>query len=363
MRGASIKRCDASALPNRRSPDCAKLRPGNARNLERHPHRREVLSLGSRSARRSSTLSWYRSVRCARSLRLVSFEPDPLHRSGPAGGVADPVFSDEAIRRLGRAGRSRERPGASGAMIDAEIVARKSLFRRLRVRSRVELACTASEPVSGVPLIDQRLHADHHGRTRGGYRWHCASFRSRRRPGARGALRAQPGKLAYGNAGRATRGATFSGEMFQMVANVDIVSRAPTKSGQRWPTSSAVTCPLRVSSVWRHSREVDRSRSPSRARSARRSFPMCKRSPSQGYPDFEANEWWVILGAPGLPREIVAKLNTEIGRIVEASRRAGRGSALGVETIRHCRAGTRLHEVEQVDREVIPARGAQAEVK
>lgn len=50
-----------------------------------------------------------------------------------------------------------------------------------------------------------------------------------------------------------------------------------------------------------------------------------------GYKDYVANEWWAILGPAGVPKDIVAKLNAEIQRIMKQPDVLQRIDARGVE--------------------------------
>ena len=52
-----------------------------------------------------------------------------------------------------------------------------------------------------------------------------------------------------------------------------------------------------------------------------------------GYPDYEANEWWVIVAPAGLPKDILIKLNSELDRIMKLPDVREKLASLGVDPI------------------------------
>ena len=52
-----------------------------------------------------------------------------------------------------------------------------------------------------------------------------------------------------------------------------------------------------------------------------------------GFPGFEQNEWWVLLAPTGTPKDVVAKLNTEIQRFMALPDVKERFVTLGLEYI------------------------------
>jgi tripartite-type tricarboxylate transporter receptor subunit TctC len=52
-----------------------------------------------------------------------------------------------------------------------------------------------------------------------------------------------------------------------------------------------------------------------------------------GYPGFEQNEWWVLLAPAGTPKDVVAKLNTEIQRFMALPDVKERFTSLGLDYI------------------------------
>ena len=52
-----------------------------------------------------------------------------------------------------------------------------------------------------------------------------------------------------------------------------------------------------------------------------------------GFPGFDANEWWAVLAPAGTPKEIVARLNAEITRIMAMPDVKERAAALAVEYV------------------------------
>jgi tripartite-type tricarboxylate transporter receptor subunit TctC len=52
-----------------------------------------------------------------------------------------------------------------------------------------------------------------------------------------------------------------------------------------------------------------------------------------GFPGFEAGTWYAFLGPAGLPRDIVAKLATDINAVLQMADVRARFAAMGVDAI------------------------------
>ena len=52
-----------------------------------------------------------------------------------------------------------------------------------------------------------------------------------------------------------------------------------------------------------------------------------------GFPGFDSSEWWGLMGPAGIPKDIVAKLNAEIDRIMNRSEVQARFAEIGTRYI------------------------------
>jgi tripartite-type tricarboxylate transporter receptor subunit TctC len=62
-------------------------------------------------------------------------------------------------------------------------------------------------------------------------------------------------------------------------------------------------------------------------------FPDVPTLEESGYPGFDAAEWWAVLGPAGMPADVVARLNSEIDRIMRLQDVQGRFGELGIQYI------------------------------
>ncbi|MES2564314.1 MAG: tripartite tricarboxylate transporter substrate binding protein [Pseudomonadota bacterium] len=61
------------------------------------------------------------------------------------------------------------------------------------------------------------------------------------------------------------------------------------------------------------------------------SMPQVPTIAESGYPGFEINSWWGILGPAAMPKDIVARLNSEIAKLMATSDARERIAALGAD--------------------------------
>jgi tripartite-type tricarboxylate transporter receptor subunit TctC len=147
--------------------------------------------------------------------------------------------------------------------------------------------------------------------------------------------RAKPGQLNYGTSGRGSS-MHLMGEMFKMLAKVDMV-HVPYKAGGPAIADLAVD---RVQLIYSDlaallpfvkSGQVRALAVTTPKRSAL--LPDLPTMTEAGLPGYDETSWYGILGPTGLPREIVAWLNTEFARIVQSADGRERFAALGIEPV------------------------------
>jgi tripartite-type tricarboxylate transporter receptor subunit TctC len=131
----------------------------------------------------------------------------------------------------------------------------------------------------------------------------------------------KPGSLSYGSPGPGTQGQLVM-ELFKRVAGIDVL-HVPYKGA-----AAAVTDLIggQLSSVSTTLSTAAGQIRAGRARglalsSAQRlaDYPDIPTFVEQGYPDIVATVWFSLSGPPGLPPEIVEKLNAEVRRALELS--------------------------------------------
>jgi tripartite-type tricarboxylate transporter receptor subunit TctC len=145
--------------------------------------------------------------------------------------------------------------------------------------------------------------------------------------------RQHPGKLAFGSAGTGT-GVHLTGELFKSVAKLDITHVPYKGGGPSLADLVAGQIPVgvqNISTIMAHAR-AGRIR-PLGVTSLERSpaLPDVPTVASQGYPGFEAKEWYGVVAPGGTPRAIVTRLNKEIVRIINLPEIRTRLLDLGVD--------------------------------
>jgi tripartite-type tricarboxylate transporter receptor subunit TctC len=147
--------------------------------------------------------------------------------------------------------------------------------------------------------------------------------------------KAQPGKLSFGSAGAGT-GVHLTGEFFKLVAQVDITHVPYKGGGPSLADLVAGQVPVgvqNISTIVAHAR-AGRIR-PLGITSLERSpaLPDLPTVASQGYPGFEAKEWYGVVAPAGTPRAIVTRLNRELVRILNLPDVRSRLLDLGTEIV------------------------------
>ena len=130
--------------------------------------------------------------------------------------------------------------------------------------------------------------------------------------------KAQPGKLSFGSAGAGT-GVHLTGEFFKLVARVDITHVPYKGGGPSLADLVAGQVPVGVQNISTIVAHVRAGRiRPLGITSLERSpaLPDLPTVASQGYPGFEAREWYGMVAPAAAPRAIVTRLNRELVRVL-----------------------------------------------
>ena len=147
--------------------------------------------------------------------------------------------------------------------------------------------------------------------------------------------RAQPGKLSFASAGTGT-GVHLTGELFKSAARIDILHVPYKGGGPALADLVAGQVPMGVQNVSTIMPYVRAGRiRPLAVTSLERSpvLPDVPTVDSQGLRGFEAKEWYGFVAPGGTPREIVARLNQEIVRVLKSTEVHGRLIDLGTEVV------------------------------
>jgi len=130
--------------------------------------------------------------------------------------------------------------------------------------------------------------------------------------------KAKPGSVNYASSGSGSAG-HLAGELFKRVAHIDMVhipykGAAPALTdvvagqAQLYFTSPISATPFVKGGRLRMVAVTSLKRSPS--------LPDIPTVAESGYPDFDVVSWWGILTPAGVPKEIIAKLHTEIVKVL-----------------------------------------------
>jgi tripartite-type tricarboxylate transporter receptor subunit TctC len=147
--------------------------------------------------------------------------------------------------------------------------------------------------------------------------------------------RAQPGKLSFGSAGTGTA-VHLTGELFKSVAKVDILHVPYKGGGPALSDLIAGQIPMGVQNVstivpYVRAGRIRALGVSSLERSA--ALPEVPTIASQGYPGFEAKEWYGFVAPGGTPPALVQRLNAEIVRSLNLPDVRGRLLDLGTEVV------------------------------
>jgi tripartite-type tricarboxylate transporter receptor subunit TctC len=147
--------------------------------------------------------------------------------------------------------------------------------------------------------------------------------------------RAKPGQLSFGSGGGTGSGDHMAGELFKLLAGVDIV-HVPYKSGPQALTDVingqvtlymgglAVSLPM-----------IKAAKVKVLATSGTKRLPALPDVPTiaeAGLPDYEVEVWYGMLAPHGTPKNVIARIAADVTQVVRSPQVQERLSALGVES-------------------------------
>ena len=147
--------------------------------------------------------------------------------------------------------------------------------------------------------------------------------------------RARQGQLVYGTSGTGSSN-HLSAEMFKQATAIKM-DHIPYKGGA--PAVNDLLggqIPVMMASLLTGSPHARAGKIRALVVTSAKRQPVLPDTPTlkeSGFPDFEADEWWGILAPAGTPRDIIAKLNTEIVRVFSLQDVKKRIAGLGIEYI------------------------------
>ncbi|HYF21726.1 MAG TPA: tripartite tricarboxylate transporter substrate binding protein [Ramlibacter sp.] len=127
-----------------------------------------------------------------------------------------------------------------------------------------------------------------------------------------------PGKLSYATPGSGTM-PHITGELLRQEAGIDVLHVPYKGTAQIVPDLLAGRVSMMFNSPAAVMQFVDQGNLKAIALTSRERLgnrPTLPTMAEAGMPNFEASAWYAVYGPPGMPREVVARLNAEIRRIV-----------------------------------------------
>ena len=147
--------------------------------------------------------------------------------------------------------------------------------------------------------------------------------------------KARPGALSFGSAGTGT-GVHLTGELFKSVAHIDITHVPYKGGGPALADLVAGQIPMGVQNISTIMSHVRSGRIRALGVSSLERSPALPDVPtiaSQGFPGFEAREWYGVVAPGGTPRATVTRLNQEIVRIINLPEIRSRLLDLGADIV------------------------------
>ena len=145
--------------------------------------------------------------------------------------------------------------------------------------------------------------------------------------------KSKPGKLNYASPGSGTT-PHLAGELFKTMAGVDMVHIPYKGAGPAITDVLGGHVPMMFDNIPSVKPQVTSGKMKAIAvTSAKRSsaMPDVPTFAESGLSGFEANSWWAILAPAGTPREILARLNSELLKILQSSYIKERFASVGAD--------------------------------
>lgn len=147
--------------------------------------------------------------------------------------------------------------------------------------------------------------------------------------------RARPGTLAYGIGGLGSSN-HLGGEMFKSLAKIDIIPIPYKGSGPALIDAIGGQIPMLIQTTTSAGPSVKAGKLRALAVTSKARYAAFADVPTldeSGFPGFDSSEWWGLMGPAGIPKDIVAKLNAEIDRIMNRSEVQARFAEIGTSYI------------------------------
>ena len=145
--------------------------------------------------------------------------------------------------------------------------------------------------------------------------------------------RARPGTLAFGIGGLGSSN-HLAGEMFKTLAKIDITP-IPYK-GSAPAAIVGGQIPMLIQTIRSAGPYVKGGKLRALAVTSKKRYAAFADVPTldeSGFSGFDSSEWWGLLGPAGIPRDVVAKLNAQIDRVMNLTEVQARFSEIGTSYI------------------------------
>ena len=147
--------------------------------------------------------------------------------------------------------------------------------------------------------------------------------------------RARPGTLVYGIGGLGSSN-HLGGEMFKALAKIDITPIPYKGSGPALIDAIGGQIPMLIQTITSAGPSVKGGKLRALAVTSKKRYAAFADVPTldeSGFPGFDSSEWWGLLGPAGIPRDVVAKLNADIDRVMNLTEVQARFSDIGTSYI------------------------------
>jgi tripartite-type tricarboxylate transporter receptor subunit TctC len=147
--------------------------------------------------------------------------------------------------------------------------------------------------------------------------------------------RTRPGTLVYGIGGLGSSN-HLGGEMFKSLAKIDITPIPYKGSGPALIDAIGGQIPMLIQTTTSAGPSVKAGKLRALAVTSKARYAAFADVPTldeSGFPGFDSSEWWGLLGPAGIAKDVVAKLNAEIDRIMNRSEVQTRFAEIGTSYI------------------------------
>ena len=147
--------------------------------------------------------------------------------------------------------------------------------------------------------------------------------------------RARPGTIAYGVGGLGSSN-HLGGEMFKSLAKINIIPSPYKGSAPAAMDAIGGQIPMLIQTITSAGPYVKGGKLRALAVTSQKRFAGFADVPTvaeSGFPGFDSFEWWGLLGPAGLPKDVLAKLNADIDRVMNLADVQARFAEIGTSYI------------------------------